>query len=210
MAAHDITPTRSVLLDLKRRTKLSQSGYKILKMKRDGLIIEFFEVLEKARQMRAGVASDFQSAMKKITIAEAVEGEVRVRGAAYSLKLYPSVEITSKSIMGMALPRVSATDVHTDLLHKGYGVLSTSAYIEDAAEAFEKLLDTLIRAAEVETTMKKMLDEIEKTKRRVNALEFKIIPELEDAQKFVKSRLEEMERENTTRLKHLKGKEAAE
>ena len=133
MAAHDITPTRSVLLDLKRRTKLSQSGHKILKMKRDGLIIEFFEVLEKARQMRAGVASDFQAAMMKITVAEAVEGEVRVRGAAYSLKLHPTVEITSKNIMGIALPRVQATDIHTDLLHKGYGVLSTSAYIEDAA-----------------------------------------------------------------------------
>ena len=84
------------------------------------------------------------------------------------------------------------------------------ASIEEAAAAFEKLLETLVRAAEVETTMKKMLDEIEKTKRRVNALEFKVIPELDDAQRFVKSRLEEMERENTTRLKHLKGKEAAE
>ena len=208
--SRDVTPTRSVLLDLKRRTKLSQSGHKILKMKRDGLIIEFFEVLEKARQMRAGVASDFQSAMMKITIAEAVDGEVKVRGAAHALKVHPTVQISSKNIMGMALPRVSATDVHTDLLHKGYGILETSAYIEEAATAFEKLLETLVRAAEVETTMKKMLDEIEKTKRRVNALEFKIIPDLEDSQKFVKSRLEEMERENTTRLKHLKGKEAAE
>jgi V/A-type H+-transporting ATPase subunit D len=77
--------------------------------------------------------------------------------------------------------------------------------------AFEKLLDTLVRAAEIETTMKKLLDEIEKTKRRVNALEYKIIPELKDAERFVKFRLEEMERENTTRLKHLKRKgEAAE
>lgn len=210
MGAHDVTPTRSVLLDLKRRTKLSQSGHKILKMKRDGLIIEFFEVLEKARQMRAGVASDFQSAMKKITIAEAVDGEVKVRGAAYALKVFPTVQISSKNIMGMALPRVTATDVHTDLLHKGYGVIETSAYIEEAAAAFEKLLETLVRAAEVETTMKKMLDEIEKTKRRVNALEYKIIPELEESQKFVRSRLEEMERDNTIRLKHLKGKEAAE
>ena len=76
--------------------------------------------------------------------------------------------------------------------------------------AFEKLLDTLVRAAEVETTMKKLLDEIEKTKRRVNALEFKIIPELKEAERFVKFSLEEMDRENTTRLKHLKRKGAAE
>ena len=69
---------------------------------------------------------------------------------------------------------------------------------------------TLVRAAEVETTMKKLLDEIERTKRRVNALEFKVIPELEDTEKFIKFRLEEMDRENTIRLKFLKGKGEAE
>ncbi len=209
MAAHDITPTRSVLLDLKRRIKLSQSGHKILKMKRDGLIIEFFEVLEKARQMRAGVATDFEIAMKKITIARAIDGEVNVRSAAYALNRFPTVKLSSKSIMGMMVPKVEADSIHTDILNKGYGVIDTSAYVEEAAAAFEKLLETLIRAAEVETTMKKLLDEIEKTKRRVNALEFKIIPDLKDSERFVKFRLEEMERENTTRLKHIKGKGAA-
>ncbi len=209
MAAHDITPTRSVLLDLKRRIKLSQSGHKILKMKRDGLIIEFFEVMEKARQMRAGVATDFEVAMKKITIARAIDGEVNVRSAAYALNRYPTVKLSSKSIMGMMVPKVEADSIHTDILNKGYGVLDTSAYVEEAAAAFEKLLETLIRAAEVETTMKKLLDEIEKTKRRVNALEFKIIPELKEAERFVKFRLEEMDRENTTRLKHIKKKGAA-
>lgn len=206
MAAHDITPTRSVLLDLKRRIKLSQSGHKILKMKRDGLIIEFFEVMEKARQMRAGVATDFEVAMKKITIARAIDGEVNVRSAAYALNKYPTVKLSSKSIMGMMVPKVEAEKIHTKMTEKGYGVISTSAYIEDAATAFEKLLDTLVRAAEVETTMKKLLDEIEKTKRRVNALEFKIIPELKESERFVKFSLEEMDRENTTRLKHLKKK----
>ena len=209
MAAHDITPTRSVLLDLKRRIKLSQSGHKILKMKRDGLIIEFFEVMEKARQMRAGVATDFEVAMKKITIARAIDGEVNVRSAAYALNKYPTVKLYSKSIMGMMVHKVEADSIHTDILNKGYGVLDTSAYVEEAAASFEKLLETLIRAAEVETTMKKLLDEIEKTKRRVNALEFKIIPDLKESERFVKFRLEEMERENTTRLKHIKKKGAA-
>ena len=206
MAARDVTPTRSVLLDLKRRIKLSQSGHKILKMKRDGLILEFFEIMEKARQMRVGVASDFQLAMKKITIAKVVDGELAVKSAAYALKSHPEVDLSSKSIMGLMVPRVEANNIHTTLLQKGYGVIETSAYIEDAAAAFEKLLITLIRAAEIETAMKKLLDEIEKTKRRVNALEFKIIPEFQDAERFVKFRLEEMSREETTRLKHLKGK----
>ena len=209
MAARDVTPTRSVLLDLKRRIKLSQSGHKILKMKRDGLILEFFEIMEKARQMRAGVSSDFQLAMKKITIAKAVDGELNVLSAAYALKTYPVVNLSSKSIMGLMVPRVEANNIHTTLLQKGYGVIETSAYIEDAAAAFEKLLITLIRAAEIETAMKKLLDEIEKTKRRVNALEFKIIPEFKESERFVKFRLEEMSREETTRLKHLKKKGAS-
>jgi V/A-type H+/Na+-transporting ATPase subunit D len=207
MGTHDITPTRSVLLDLKRRIKLSQSGYKIMKMKRDGLIIEFFEVMEKARKMRAGVTSDYAAAMEKITIARAVEGEIAVKSAAYALKADPQVKVGSKSIMGMMVPKVEATaSLHTKIVDKGYGVISTSPYIEEAAQAFEKLLDTLVRAAEIETTMRKLLDEIEKTKRRVNALEFKIIPDLKESERFVKFRLEEMERENTTRLKHLKKK----
>ncbi len=204
MGAHDVTPNRSVLLQLKSRIKLTQGGHKVLKMKRDGLIIEFFDILEKARQMRAGVSSDYENAMKTITIARAVEGEVAVRSAAYALKADPQVNVTSKSIMGMVVPKVEADHIHVVMTEKGYGVISTSAYIEAASIAFEKLLETIVRAAEVETTMKKLLDEIEKTKRRVNALEFKIIPELKESERFIKFSLEEMERENTTRLKHLK------
>jgi V/A-type H+-transporting ATPase subunit D len=210
MAAHDVTPNRSVLLELKKKIKLTQSGYKIMKMKRDGLIIEFFEVLEKARKMREGVSADYDNAMDKITIARAVEGEIAVKSAAYALKVDPQVKLGSKSIMGMMVPRVEADNIHTNMTEKGYGVISTSAFIEGAAIAFENLLDTIVRAAEVETTMKKLLDEIEKTKRRVNALEFKIIPELKESERFVRFSLEEMDRENVTRLKHLKKKGDAE
>jgi V/A-type H+-transporting ATPase subunit D len=206
MGTQEITPNRSTLLSLKKRIKLSQSGYKIMKMKRDGLIIEFFEVLEKAKKMREGVSSDYEAAMKKITIARSVDGEIAVKSAAYAIRSEPEVNLGSKNIMGMMVPKVEATAIHTKVTDKGYGVIETSAYIGEAAAAFEKLLDTLVRAAEVETTMKKLLDEIEKTKRRVNALEFKIIPELMESERFVRFRLEEMERENTIRLKHLKKK----
>ena len=210
MPAQDVTPTRSVLLDVKKRIKLSKSGHKIMKMKRDGLIIEFFEVMEKAKAMRSSVVSDYEQAMEKITIARAVEGEIAVKSAAYAIKSEPKVNVGSKSIMGMMVPKVDADMAKSDILSKGYGVISTSAYIEEASKAFEKLLVTLVRAAEVETTMKKLLDEIERTKRRVNALEFKVLPELEDTEKFIKFRLEEMDRENTIRLKFLKGKGEAE
>jgi len=87
--------------------------------------------------------------------------------------------------------------------------VGTSSYIDEATEAFEKLVETLVQAAEVETTMKKLLDEIEKTKRRVNALEYKVIPELQEAESFIQLRLEEMERENIFRLKRIKDKAEA-
>ena len=210
MPANDITPTRSVLIELKRKIKTTNRGYKIMKMKRDGLIIEFFNVMEKAKAMRGSVASDYETAMLKIAIASAVEGEIAVKSAAFALKTEPRVKVGSKSIMGMMVPKVEADVKKANLENKGYGVISTSAYIEEASNAFEKLLETLIRAAEIETTMKKLLDEIEKTKRRVNAMEFKVIPELEEAQAFVRFRLEEMDRENTIRLKFLKGKDKGE
>ena len=181
-----------------------------MKMKRDGLIIEFFEVMEKAKAMRSSVVSDYEQAMEKITIARAVEGEIAVKSAAYAIKNEPKVNVGSKSIMGMMVPKVDADMTKSDILSKGYGVIATSAYIEEASKAFEKLLVTLVRAAEIETTMKKLLDEIERTKRRVNALEFKVLPDLEDTEKFIKFRLEEMDRENTIRLKFLKGKGEAE
>jgi V/A-type H+-transporting ATPase subunit D len=209
MPTQEITPTRSALLEVKKKIKLSKSGYKIMKMKRDGLIIEFFEVMEKAKKMRGSVLSDYDTAMQKISIARAVEGAIAVKSAAYALKQDPQVKLGSKSIMGMMVPKVECELIHTPMTERGYGVISTSAYIEEAAQAFEKLLETLVRAAEIETTMKKLLDEIEKTKRRVNALEFKVIPELEEAESFVEFRLQEMERENTIRLKHLKKKGAS-
>ncbi|MCL2712343.1 MAG: V-type ATP synthase subunit D [Methanomassiliicoccaceae archaeon] len=206
MPTQEITPTRSALLEVKKKIKLSKSGYKIMKMKRDGLIIEFFEVLEKAKKMRGSVLSDYDQAMQKISVARAVEGAIAVKSAAYALKAGPEVKLGSKSIMGMMVPKVECETIRAPMTERGYGVISTSAYIEEAAQSFEKLLETLVKAAEVEITMKKLLDEIEKTKRRVNALEFKVIPELQEAEAFVEFRLQEMERENTIRLKHLKKK----
>ncbi|MCL2607946.1 MAG: V-type ATP synthase subunit D [Methanomassiliicoccaceae archaeon] len=209
MPTQEITPTRSALLEVKKRIKLSKSGYKIMKMKRDGLIIEFFAVMEKAKKMRDDVLTDYGAAMQKIAIARAVEGAMAVKSAAYALKADPQVKLGSKSIMGMMVPKVECEVIKTPMTERGYGVIQTSAHIEEAAQAFEKLLVTLVRAAEVETTMKRLLDEIEKTKRRVNALEFKVIPELQEAGAFIEFRLQEMERENTIRLKHLKKKSEA-
>jgi V/A-type H+/Na+-transporting ATPase subunit D len=209
MVKQDIKPTRSELLEIKRKIKLSQAGYKILKMKRDGLILEFFKILEEAKEIRQRVNQDFETAMTKIAVAKAVDGAIAVRSAAFALKVHPEIQLRSKNVMGLVVPEIEATSLRATSDVRGYGVIGTSTYIDEAAKAFENLTETIIKAAEIETTMKRLLDEIEKTKRRVNALEYKVIPELKESSAFIQLRLEEMERENIFRLKRIKQKTAA-
>jgi V/A-type H+-transporting ATPase subunit D len=143
-------------------------------------------------------------------MARAMEGDVAVRGAAAALKEHPELTTQSKNIMGVVVPQIESSKVKKNLGERGYGVLGTSARIDEAAEAYEDLLESVILAAEVETAMKKMLDEIEKTKRRVNALEFKLLPELRTNQEYIEQKLEEQEREEIFRLKKIKDKKEAE
>jgi V/A-type H+-transporting ATPase subunit D len=112
--------------------------------------------------------------------------------------------------MGVVVPQIESTKVQKNLQERGYGVLGTSARIDEAADAYEELIDSIILAAEVETAMKKMLDEIETTKRRVNALEFKLLPDLRENQEYIEQKLEEQEREEIFRLKKIKDKKEQE
>ena len=177
MALKDVKPTRSELINLKKRIKLSERGYNILKMKRDGLILEFFKVLEEAKGSRDAIGDKYARAQAMIALANTVEGAIGVKAAAMSVREKPELTLKQKNIMGVVVPEIEATKVKKDLAERGYGVLGTTAVIDETAAAFEELVDEIIRAAEIETTMKRLLDEIESTKRRVNALEFKVIPE---------------------------------
>ena len=208
MALRDIKPTRSELINVKRRIKLSERGYNILKMKRDGLILEFFKVLQQAKDSRGAMLERYTRAMEMIALAETVEGAIGVKAAAFSTADVPEISLKSKNIMGVVVPQIESSSVRKGVLDRGYGMLGTSAVIDETAEAFEGLLEAVIEAAEIETTMKRLLDEIEGTKRRVNALEFKVIPELTEARDFIKMRLDEMEREELFRLKKIKARSA--
>lgn len=209
MPTADVKPTRSELLEVKKKIKLTKSGYKILKMKRDGLILEFFKILEQAKDIREKVNRDYQEAMGRIAVAKAVDGAITVQSSAFALKCHPELSLRAKNIMGIVVPEIEASSVCTVVDQRGYGIIGTSVYIDEATKAFEDLVQTIIEAAEIETTMKRLLEEVEKTKRRVNALEFKVIPDLQEAEAFIRLRLEEMERENIFRLKRIKHKAEA-
>jgi V/A-type H+-transporting ATPase subunit D len=209
MALRDIKPTRSELINLKRKIQLSERGYKILKMKRDGLILEFFKVLAEAKDSRGDLLEKYQRAAGMMAVANTVEGAIGVKSAAFSVGEVPEITLKSKNIMGVIVPNIESSKVKKSLVDRGYGVLGTSPVIDQTASAFEDLVESIIESAEIETTMKRLLDEIEKTKRRVNALEFKVIPELTAARDFIKMRLDEMEREELFRLKKIKARGAA-
>lgn len=199
----DIKPTRSELIKTKRQIKLAKSGYNLLKKKRDGLILEFFEILKRAKTLREELVNEYKIALEKINVARTLEGDLKVKSIAMAIKDIPDVKLETKNIMGVKVPKVESSEIKKAFMERGYGVYNSSS-IDEAAEVYERVVEKIIVAAEVETSMRKLLNEIEKTKRRVNALEFVVIPKLDDIRSFIQLRLEEMERENIFRMKRIK------
>jgi V/A-type H+-transporting ATPase subunit D len=172
--------------------------------------MEFMRILDNAKGVREDLTNAYKEAQKTMNVARAMEGDIAVRGAAESLKEHPEIEVESKNIMGVVVPQINSNKVRKTIDQRGYGLLGTTARIDESADSYEKLLESTILAAEVETGMRKLLTEIEITKRRVNALEFKVLPELYQAKKFIVQKLEEQEREEIFRLKKIKGKKGRE
>ena len=208
--AKDVKPTRKNLMAIEDRIELSERGHDTLEQKRDGLIMEFMDILDQAQDVRSDVSETYETAQRKIDMARAMEGDVAVRGAAAALKEHPEITTQSKNIMGVVVPQIESSKVRKSLDERGYGLLGSSARIDEAADAYEELLEKVILAAEVETAMKKMLTEIETTKRRVNALEFTLLPDLYENQEYIEQKLEEQEREEIFRMKKIKAKKEEE
>lgn len=197
-------PTRSQLLQLRRTLRTAQRGHRLLKLKRDALIVEFFRVLGRAKTVRSNMAEKYKVAEQRIAIARAIEGSIGVRSAALALADVPTLDVRTKNVMGILVPKIEAKSVRKTIDQRGYGVIGTSPRIDEAAEAYENLVEDVIVAAEIETTLRRLIEEIEKVKRRVNALEYRVIPELRATEAFIRQRLEEMERDNFMRLKRFK------
>ena len=204
--ALDIKPTRSELIKLKARIKQTKNGYKLLKMKRDGLFHEFRQLLSVMIEAKKELTNAYRLAKTRIDLANAIEGGLAVRAAAIANSAHPEVEVERRNIMGVVVPSVSGTNLKSTFSERGIGFIGSSPYIDEASDSFSELIEKIVTAAEMEATLKRLLEEIEATKRRVNALEFKVIPELEEAKVFIQLRLEEMEREETFRLKRFKNK----
>jgi V/A-type H+-transporting ATPase subunit D len=205
MVIQDYKPTRSQLILVRKTRATAERGHRLLKLKRDALIVEFFKVLEKARSVRSNIVDKYKVAQERMAVASAVEGLSGVKSASLALLETPTLDLRTRNVMGISVPSIEAKSVRKTIAQRGYGVIETTPIIDEAAEAYEDLVEDIIRAAEIETTMRRLIEEIEKVKRRVNALENRVIPDLQDTERFIRFRLEEMERDNFLRLKRFKG-----
>lgn len=201
----DVNPTRMELIKIKERIVLAQKGHKLLKQKRDALILEFFKILKKARDLRGELAKKMAHGYRSLALAETYHTLQQLSKVSLDLRKEIDIDIEVRNVMGVKIPSVST---HMERKHflslPTYSVAATSAKIDAAVEDFDEILDMVIKLAETETAMKRLILEIEKTKRRVNALEYVLIPRLEEQKSMIAFRLDEMERDSFVSLKAIK------
>ena len=199
-----INPTRMELLSLKNRTKLAVKGHGLLKEKRDALIKEFFDILDRVKGVREAAERSLKEANEALLEAQIAMGDLAVRKASLSVKESIDVDIKSRSVMGVSVPVTNVKMEERSIIDRGYSFSDTTIQLDEAAKKFEESIKFLIELGEVEKTIFLLAEEIEATKRRVNALEHIMIPRFENTEKYIDMRLREMERENFVRLKMIR------
>ena len=206
MASTAVTPTRMVLNQFKGRLKTARRGHKLLKDKRDELMRQFMDVVKLNKQLRTRVEEGLTAAFSSLQVASAIMSPEMLEQAL----LYPrqSVELglTYKNIMSVNVPQYSFQTKNNDPSEiYPYGFAQTSGELDDALDKMARVFEDMLELAQVEKTMQLLAEEIEKTRRRVNALEYVMIPELESNIKYIAMKLEE--NENATKVRLLKVKE---
>jgi V/A-type H+-transporting ATPase subunit D len=200
----NVKPTRMELLKLRRRVKLAGRGHKLLKEKRDALVSEFMIVIRQYKEARNFAEESLGSAFHNLLMAEVLLGFQDIEQISDITLRDIDIDLSIKNIMGVSIPVLKAYDLVRKVNERGYGFLSTTAKLDDAAKSFEESLTLLLNLAEVEESVRRIAEEIEKTKRRVNALEYIVIPRLKATIKHIEMRMEEIERESFMRLKKIK------
>ena len=195
-----VTPTRMELLQMRKRKALAVKGHQLLSEKRDALVSSFFELIKKRKEKRKEMEKMLQEAYKSLIIAEMVMGEERLRYIADKIGGGREVNISRKNIMGVAIPKFDLQEMEMP----EYSTLSTCAEFDETIKKANEALKKLVEVAELEGSVQMLAKEIEKTKRRVNALEYIFIPRLLNTITYIERQLEEREREDFFRRKRIK------
>lgn len=198
---------RSELLTTKKKIVTAKRGHSLLKKKRDGLVMSFFTLLENAKDLRGELAESLREAQESLKKTRIVSYDLELKFLAKTTTGRNLLDFQTKNIMGLNIPELKSTFEKRNLIERAKTVYS-SASLDETTKKYEELVQKIIVVAEVETAMIRLLKEIEKTKRRVNGLDYKIIPDLNEKLAYVRLSLEEQERDNLITLKRIKDKKA--
>ena len=203
MVRLNVKPTRMELNNLKERLKTAERGHKLLKDKRDELMRRFISLIRENNQLRKEVESYLIDNLKSFAVAKSLKNSLMVE----ELFSIPSKEIElfieKENIMSVTVPRMYM-NITSQNENSEYSYLSSNSEMDDVFATMNSLSDKLLRLSEVEKTCQLMADEIEKTRRRVNGLEYSIIPNLSETIHYIELKLEEAERANLVRIMKVK------
>ncbi len=200
-------PTRMNLINLRRSIALANKGYKILEKKNEVLVMEFMKLLQSLQSDRSSLYAVLQEAYKSVAIAVAYIGNFQLEAIAMHVTEASPIKIKLKNIMGVKVPEIERVGgENIGIKERGYSLITTSTAVDDVSDLFQKAESMIIEIAKREQGLKRIVIEIDKTKRRVNALEYVRIPELNAQAKYITMRLEEMDRDMFSALKHVKKK----
>ncbi len=205
MASTNITPTRMELTRIKKKLVTAMRGHKLLKDKRDELMRQFLDLARENMELRLKVEEGIKKANKNFVIARAAMTSEEMKTALMMPKQEVMLDISAKNVMSVDIP-VFKTKTRTQNPHDiyCYGFAFTSGDLDDAVWSLQSVFDDMLRLAEVEKACQLMSAEIEKTRRRVNALEHVIIPEAQENIKYITMKLDENERSSQVRLMKVK------
>lgn len=198
MPAETVKPTRMELSNLKKRMKVAVRGHKMMKDKRDELVRRFIGYARQNKALRSEVEEKLSAAMRSFVLARASMSDAEIEEAL----MYPAraveVEAKTQHVLSLVVPQL-AIDAQEGFTYP-YGFATTSADLDASVQLLSEILPLLVQLAETEKTCSRLADEIEKTRRRVNALEYVMIPQFQETIRRIQMKLDENDRGNTTRL----------
>ena len=203
MPPENVRPTRLVLLQTRRRIGLAKRGLNLLKLKRSALIAEFFDLSKEAMRLRGDLAQRVARGYEAIRVAEIMEGTTRLENISLLLPEITPIGVSTKNVMGVKTPQVQR-GAYAPVPSAALLDLPTS--IHEAIHHFQGIYQVVLDIAEKENALRRLLLEIEKTKRRASAIENVLIPRLQDTVRYIKFRFDEMERDSFSMLKTVKRK----
>lgn len=199
-----MNPTRMNLINTRKGIVRAKKGHSILKKKREVLVLEFMKLVQQSTKDRALLNELVQNGYRAVGMASTYVGNFELEEVAIHMKEAKPVGMNVKNIMGVKVPEITRNpDEGTGL---SYSLLSTNIAVDDIRNSFVNVINTMIEVAQREQGLRRLVMEIDKTKRRVNALDYIVIPRMKGQVKYISMRLDEMDRDTFSALKHIKKK----